>query len=62
MHLAVKSGNTVEKKGRRWGKNRIQDSGFRIQKSGFRNHKSDSRQKAGVAQVPLSGPAALQRQ
>jgi hypothetical protein len=36
--------------------------GFRIQESGFRNHKSDSRQKAGVAQVPLSGPAALQRQ
>ena len=30
-----------------------------IQESGFRNHKSDSRQKAGVAQVPLGACPGL---
>ena len=34
-------------------------AGFRIRESGFRNHKSDSRQKAGVVQVPLGACPGL---
>jgi hypothetical protein len=65
FHSPRQSGNVTENTGSyefKAGMLLKRKAGFRSQESGFRNHNSDSRQKAGVAQVPLSRPAALQRQ